>query len=90
MQTSLKVKTCSRFFIAFLECTLNWEYFEKKKDQSHCLSITEIINCETVTYLKVEKAMFHVSLPQITCQRVPNTAETSTEPDSTHSSINFR
>ena len=46
MQTSLKRKTCSRFFIAFLKSTLNLEYFEKK-DQSHSLSITEIINWET-------------------------------------------
>ena len=29
MQTSLKLKTCSRFFIAFLKATLNLEYFEK-------------------------------------------------------------
>ena len=40
------------FFIAFLKCTLNLEYFEKK-DQSHSLSITEIINSETSSYLKV-------------------------------------
>ena len=46
MQTSLKLKTCSRFFIAFLKSTLNLEYFEKN-DQSYSLSITEIINCET-------------------------------------------
>ena len=30
MQISLKLKTCSRFFIAFLKSTLNLEYFEKK------------------------------------------------------------
>ena len=45
-------KTFSRLFIAFLKCTLNLEYFEKK-DQSHSLSITEIINSETSSYLKV-------------------------------------
>ena len=28
MQTSLKLKTCSRFFIAFLKSTLNLMYFE--------------------------------------------------------------
>ena len=49
MQTSLKLKTCSRFFIAFVKSKLNLEYFEKK-DQSHSLSITEIINCETGSY----------------------------------------
>ena len=66
MQTSLKVNTCSRLFIAFLECTLKLEYFERK-DQSQSLSITEIINCETGSYLNVQKAIFHVTLPHITC-----------------------
>ena len=45
----------------FLKSTLNMEYFEKK-DQSHSLSITEIINCETGTYLNVQKAIFHARL----------------------------
>ena len=31
MQTSLKLKACSGFFIAFLKSTLNLEYFEKEK-----------------------------------------------------------
>ena len=35
-----------------MECTLNLEYFEKK-DQSHSLSITEINNCKSSTYLTV-------------------------------------
>ena len=52
MQISRKPETFSRFFIAFLESTLNLEYFEKK-DQSYSLSITEIINCETSSYLNV-------------------------------------
>ena len=38
--------------MAFLKSTLNLKYFEKK-DQSHSLSITEIINSETSSYLKV-------------------------------------
>ena len=66
MQTSLKLKTCSRFFIAFLKATLNFEYLEEK-DQSQSLSITEIINCETGSYLNVQKANFHARLGQITC-----------------------
>ena len=66
MQTSLKPKTCSRFFIAFLKSTLNFEYFETK-DQSQSLSITEIINCETDSYLYVQKAKFHARIRQITC-----------------------
>ena len=55
MQRSLKLKTLSRFFIDFLESTLNFAYFEKK-DQSQSLSITEIVNCETGSYLNVQKA----------------------------------
>ena len=48
MQISPKPKTFSQFFIASIKSTLNSEYFEKK-DQSHSLSITEIIDCETVS-----------------------------------------
>ena len=66
MQTSLKLKTCSRFFIAFLKSTLNLKYFETK-DQSQSLSITEILNCETGIILNVQKAIFHTTLRQITC-----------------------
>ena len=66
MQTSLKLKTCSRVFIAFLKSTLNFEYLERK-DQSQSLTITEIINCETGSYLNVQKAMFHARIRQITC-----------------------
>ena len=54
---SLKKKTFSRFFIAFLKFTLNLEYFEKK-DQSHSLSITEIINCKTGSDLKAQIPFF--------------------------------
>ena len=66
MQTSLDLNTCSRLFIAFLQCALILEYFEEK-DQSHSLSITEIINCETGSYLNVQKAIFHATLRQTTC-----------------------
>ena len=62
-----KRKTCSPFFIAFLKYTLNLEYFGKKKDQSHSLSITEIINCKTGNYLNVQKAIFHGTLRKKTC-----------------------
>ena len=51
-QISQERKTFSGFSIEFLKCALNLEYFEKK-DQSHSLSITEIINSETSSYLKV-------------------------------------
>ena len=66
MQTSLKLKTGSRFFIAFVEFTLNLEFFEKK-DQSHSLSITEIIKCETGSYLNDKKAIFQATLRKTTC-----------------------
>ena len=45
MQISPKPKTFSEFSIASMKSTLNSEYFEKK-DQSHSLSITEIIDRE--------------------------------------------
>ena len=49
MQISPKPKPFSRFFIASMQSTLNSEYFEKK-DQSHSLSFTKIIDCETGSY----------------------------------------
>ena len=49
MQISPKPKTFSVFFIASMKSTLNSEYFESK-DQSHSVSITEIIDCETGSY----------------------------------------
>ena len=66
MQTSLKMKTCSSIFIAFLKSTLHLEYFERK-DHSHSLSITEIINWETGSYLIVQKDIYHATLRKITC-----------------------
>ena len=66
METSLKLKTCSRFFIAFLKSTLNFEYLETK-DQCQRLSIIEIINCETGSYLNVQKAIFDAALRKKTC-----------------------
>ena len=49
MQISPKPKTFSELYFASMKFTLNSEYFEKK-DQSHSLSITEIIDCETGSY----------------------------------------
>ena len=66
MQISQQLKTFPGFFIAFMKSTLNLEYFERK-DQSPSLSITEIINCETGSYLNVQKAIFHATLGQTTC-----------------------
>ena len=39
--------------MGFLKSMLNLEYFEKK-DQSESLIITEVINCETGSYLNVQ------------------------------------
>ena len=49
MQISQKPKSFSGFFIAAMKSTLNSEDFVKK-DQSHRLSITEIIDCKTGSY----------------------------------------
>ena len=66
MQTSLKLKTSSRFFIPFVTSTLNFQYFEKK-DQSHRLSITEVINLETGSHLNDQKAILHATHLQTAC-----------------------
>ena len=65
-QTSLKLKTCSRFIIAFLKSRLNFEYLQKK-DQSPSLSSTEVINFENGSYLSVQEAIFHATFRQIIC-----------------------
>ena len=65
METSLELKKFSGFFIAFLKSMLNFDYFEKQ-DHSQGLNITEIINCETVSYLNVQKVIFHATLRKAT------------------------
>ena len=47
---SLKQKTFSGFFIAFLKSTLNGEHFQKKRESSS-LSISEIIDFKRGGYL---------------------------------------
>ena len=49
---SHKQKTLSGFFIAFLKCGLNLEYFQKK-DEFSSLIISEIIDAERRGYLNV-------------------------------------
>ena len=49
---SQKQKMFSGFFIAYLECALNLEHFEKK-DELPSLVISEIVDSETVGYLNV-------------------------------------
>ena len=54
---SLKQKTFSGFFIAFLKSTWNGENFEKKGESSS-LSISEIIDSKRSGYLSAWKAYF--------------------------------
>ena len=49
---SEKQKTFSEFFIAFLKCAWNLEYFQKK-DEYPSLIIFEIIDAERRGYLNV-------------------------------------
>ena len=57
---SLKQKTFSGFFIAFLKSTWNGEHFQKKGEPSS-LSISEIIDSKRVGYLSVWKALLQNS-----------------------------
>ena len=48
MQTSLQLKTCSGFFIAFPKSTLNLEYFEKKKITLMALVLEKLLTAKQV------------------------------------------
>ena len=54
-------------FYCVSEIYVKYGVFSKKKDQSHSLSIKVIINCETDSYLYVQKAMFDRTLRKKTC-----------------------
>ena len=45
MELSEKPKTFCRFYVAFLESTLNFEHFELKKKEPHSLSISCLLKC---------------------------------------------
>ena len=54
MQLSKKPKSFCCIFIAYLEPTLDFEYFEKEKKKKkgpHSLSISEIVDFERYGYL---------------------------------------
>ena len=53
---SLKQKTFSWFFIAFLKSTWNGEHFQKKRDSSS-LSISQIFDSKRGGYLSAWKAL---------------------------------
>ena len=57
---SLKQKTFSRFFIAFLKYTWNGEHFQKKGESSS-LSISQIIDSKGGGYLRAWKALLQNS-----------------------------
>ena len=57
---SLKQKTFSGFFIAFLKSTWNGEHFEKKGESSS-LNISEIIDSKGGGYLNAWKALIQIS-----------------------------
>ena len=59
-ELSLKQKTFSGFFIAFLKYTWNGEHFEKKGESSS-LSISEIIDSKRGGYLSASKALLQNS-----------------------------
>ena len=61
MPLSLKQKTFSGFFIAFLKSTWNGEHFQKKGESSS-LSISEIIDSKRGGYLMPEKPYFRTAL----------------------------
>ena len=60
MALSLKQKTFSGFFIAFLKYTWNGEHFQKKGESSS-LSISEIIDSKRGVYLSAWKALLQNS-----------------------------
>ena len=57
---SLKQKTSSEFFIAFLKSTWNVEHFQKKGESSS-LSISEIIDSKRGGYLSAWKELLQNS-----------------------------
>ena len=57
-QLSRKQKAFSEFFSAFLICRLNFEHFQKKKDDPHSWCISEITDPEKSGYINVYKVPF--------------------------------
>ena len=52
MKLSKKLKTSSQVFTALLESIFNFKHLEKK-DESHSLCLSEIIDCEIRAYLNI-------------------------------------
>ena len=58
MQLSEKLKILCSIFIAFLESTLSFNHFEKKKKELRSLSISEVIDSERRAYLNLYGVLF--------------------------------
>ena len=66
MQVSPKQETFSEFFSAFLKSKLNFEDFQKKKDELHSWCISEIMDPKKPGKINVEKVSFQGILPKAT------------------------
>ena len=58
MQFSQKRKTFSQLLVHFPESTSSFKHSEKKKDEAHSSTISDIIDSERSSYLNVLKAVF--------------------------------
>ena len=58
MQLSEKLKILCSIFIAFLESTLSFNHFKKKKKELRSLSISEVIDSERRAYLNLYGVLF--------------------------------
>ena len=58
MQLSEELKILCSIFIAFLESTLSFNHFEKKKKELRSWSISEVIDSERRAYLNLYGVLF--------------------------------
>ena len=66
MKLSKRLKIFSQPFTAFLKYTFSFKFFEKK-DESHRLFLSEILDCEIRGYVDVYRVMFQYTLGQSPC-----------------------
>ena len=74
MQISLKPKTFSQFFAAYLKCCLNFKNF-RKKDHSYTCGISKITDSEKHGYINVYKVPFQGTFRKGTWYTCPNIVE---------------
>ena len=65
MQLSPKQKTFSKFFLAFLKSSSNFEHFQKK-DDSDSWGISKSTESEKQGYINVYKVLFQGMLQKVT------------------------